>query len=230
MELVSDVIANDLLPNIDNVLTIVDFLPVNANDVQPVKFKCNKWVDLFGFVYNNGVPVQVIGKNDGYINFEIGSPSQEFTADSIVTLKIPLFLNGTLSNTKEEWNRFELDEREKLPFVWLVSPTYQKSNQYANYFTANLDLWFVHWSDWEKLNKDRQDEALRPLLAFVGAFMEVFTTNKEKFKEYSMINSADYPKFGTESSRGIEKQIFDSTLSAIHLQIDASIKNKCKNC
>lgn len=227
--LISDVIQNDIINQMDTTVEIVEAGPV-IQGAQLVRFKCMRWMKLFDSFFVNGGEVRILGYTIGFVRIEAVAPG--LPAGTICNLKKPLFLNGTLSNTKEEWARFELNERNKLPFVWLVSPTYiDVKNDDVSYFTANIDLWFVHWSDWSKLNKDRQDEALRPLYSLLEAFLKVIENDKVKFIGYNGLTQGDYPKFGKIDQNGTEKTIFDSTLSAIHVQSNLVVRKRdCGNC
>jgi hypothetical protein len=220
MVLASNIVEKMIVDKLDLKLTVK-----TIND-QEVTFKCLKWFKLYGFViYNNEqlTPTEIDGNT---LTFDT-----EYTFTNAFSLKKPLFLCGTLSNTKEEWNRFESNERKKLPFIWLVSPTRSsKQNDRTTPIDLDLSLWFVHWSDWSKLNKDRQDEAIKPLLVLVNAFLEVIETDKNTFLSYSGLDSSDFPKFGTTNKDGIEKKLFDSTLSAIELTMNLKVNAENCNC
>lgn len=229
--LIIDYIQIGILDKMDTSVEVVEVGPV-VNGAQIVKFKCLRWMKLFDKIFVDGNEVYILEFGVAFVKLDIPNPAGAVRLDSIVKLKTPLLLNGTLSNTKEEWSRFELDERNKLPFVWLVSPTYTtKANKQTSLVKADVDLWFVHWSDWSKLNKDRQDEALRPLYVLLKEFNQAIEKNLTDFDGYDGLNIGDYPKFGKRDSNGIEKTLFDSTLSAIHVQMKLNVRaKKCINC
>ena len=227
--LIVDYIQTGILDKMDTKLTVLEAGPV-INGLQIVRFSCNRWLKLYDLAIVNGGEVAVAEYLGSFVRFDVGD-SAGITLESDVRLKVPILLNGTLSNTKEEWNRFELDERNKLPFIWLVSPTkIETEDQNSPFVTAQLDLWFVHWSDWSKLNKDRQDETLRPLYSFIDAFFKAIKKNKLSFIKYSNLVMNDFPKFGTQDKNGIYKLIFDSTLSAVSSNFRLEIRKKEKCC
>ena len=141
--LIVDYIQTGILDKMDTKLTVLEAGPV-INGLQIVRFSCNRWLKLYDLAIVNGGEVAVAEYLGSFVRFDVGD-SAGITLESDVRLKVPILLNGTLSNTKEEWNRFELDERNKLPFIWLVSPTkIETEDQNSPFVTAQLDLWFVH--------------------------------------------------------------------------------------
>lgn len=232
MTLISDIVENVIIANLDNTLAVKEVFPV-INDRQKVLFCNKKWMQLFDGVFNDGTPVVILEYDGPYVIFEVSEEAQEFTLLSTVTIPKPIFFNGTLSNTKLEWNKFSLDEKDKLPFIWLVSPTPEINNNKDTGIAKSspMKLWFVHWSDWTKLNADRQDEAIRPLMALVKAFVDAIDKLTYIFEGYDNYTTTDFPKFGTQNVDGIENAIFDSTLSAVELDILVRIfANYCQNC
>lgn len=226
--LIVDYIQTGVLDKMNTEVQIVEAGPV-INGLQIVRFNCMKWMKLFDTFYVNGGEVLIVNYLSNFVQIE--TPSPGLPVGTICNLKKPILLNGTLSNTKEEWNRFELDERSKLPFIWLVSPTkIETDDQNSPFVTAQIDLWFVHWSDWSKLNKDRQDETLRPLYSFINAFFKAIKKNKLSFIKYSNLVMNDFPKFGTQDKNGIDKVIFDSTLSAVSTGFRLEVRKKEKCC
>lgn len=227
--LISNQIQNHVVANLDNLVKIVAVSTI-VDDKQTVTFKCLKWMKLFNYVNSDGTSVLIDSYFNNEVTFSIEVPEQEFTMESVVRIPLPLFLNGTLSNTKFEWNKFELDEKSKLPFIWLVSPTQEVVNRSMTK-RSQLRLWFVHWSDWLKLNADRQSEAIEPLMALVSEFVNTINRMNHIFESYDNYTLKDFPKFGTETPDGVNKVIFDSTLSAIEMNIDVNIfVNCCTKC
>ena len=231
MLLASELIEQEIIPRIDSRIVPIEVSAV-ANGRQIVQFKCLKWIKLFDVVYNNGNEVNIISYlPENRVVFQVDLPALKFELSSIVTLKKPIFLTGTLSNTKYEWDRFELSEREKLPFIWLVSPTNRrKADSKSSTYSFNLDLWFVHWSNWEKLNADREDEAVKPLLILTEWFLKAIESNKSKFTGYKGLDLSEYPKFGKREKNGIESTLFNSTLSAVHCTVEISSYDDCCDC
>lgn len=216
-----DLVQFDIINKFDNILKVVS---VNG---QEVTFKCLKWFNLYGFVIFNDSELKPISRNENTLTFDT---ENEFTRSSLFTLKLPLFLDGTLSNTKMEWDKFEKHERKKLPFIWLTSPTQiSKDKTESTILNYDLNLWFVYWSDWTKLNIDRQNEAIKPLSILVDAFLKTIENN-QVFESYSSVQILDFPKFGTVENESINKSIFNSTLSGIELKVNVRAYNNECNC
>jgi hypothetical protein len=230
--LISDIIKQYIVDKLDNTLTILS-VQAPANDLQTVTF-CNiKWLRCYDFIMIGSQAYVVDSYNGNTVRFEIAEGADPIGVDDIVTINRPLFLNGTLSNTKLEWNKYGDDERAKLPFIWLVSPTdvVTASPQNGRTKTAPVKLWFVHWSNWQKLNADRQDEAIRPLMALVDEFVDTIERQSHVFEDYDNFTARDFPKLGVETPNGVGKTLFDSTLSGI--EFDSSLKifhRYCEKC
>jgi hypothetical protein len=66
-------------------------------------------------------------------------------------------------------------------------------------------------------------------MQLVGEFQETINKNRSAFaplEDWGMTKG--YPKFGNETPNGIENAIFESTLGAVKLDIDVTIKKgKC---
>ena len=221
MKQASDLVKLDIINRLDNNLKVVSV------DSQNVTFKCLKWFKLYGFVIFNNEELKPTEINGNTLTFDT---EIEFTKQSQFSLKLPLFLNGTLSNTKMEWDKFEKQERKKLPFIWLTSPTQiTKERTESTVLNYDLNLWFVHWSDWSKLNVDRQNEAIKPLSVLVDAFLSAIENN-QTFDSYSGVQILDFPKFGVIENESINKSIFNSTLSGIELKVNVNAYNNECNC
>lgn len=235
MKLISDIIEQEIINKLDNQLRVESFSAV-ANNEQTVTFCDIKWLKLYEFVTVNNVKLIVKSITNNTVVFKITTQSINYS--TLVLIQKPLFFNGTLSNTKYEWSKYLNDfgvnsERDKLPFIWLVSPTDEITNGYdqGSTRTATCKLWFVHWSDWNLLNIDRQNEAIRPLYSLVNAFQQAIVKNGSMFKGFNQYTTRDFPKFGVENTNGIEKQIFDSTLSAVEFDVNLEIFARyCENC
>lgn len=228
--LISDIVEQEILQKIDRSLKIEQLVPAAFGAPQKVKFCTDKWYKLFERV--------TVVRSD----YELGEPDKSgfyevpagltLTYTTEVLLPLPVFFCGTLSNTKLEWSKFSTKERDKLPFVWLTKPTAETwpGGNPGVRRSAQLELWFVHWSDWTKLNAYREQEAVRPLFALFEAFTDAITANPI-FDGFDVANTKDFPKFATESPNGVENTIFESTLSAVNANLTINIfQSCCKNC
>lgn len=238
--LVSEIIEQQIINQLDNFLEAIEFGEHDPETgLQNVTFCDLKWLKLYlDRLMINGNPYKVKAINGNVVTILVGD--EPLVGDEVFTLPLPMFLNGTLSNTKWEWSKY-VDpttkvnaERDKLPFIWLVSPTEERIDSYdqGGGITVVAKLWFVHWSDWKKLNIDRQDEAIKPLIALQREFMNTMLRFSYIFDGGSLDYSRrDFPKFGTENENGIDKAMFDSTLSAVELDVNFKVIGKyCENC
>lgn len=227
--LISDIVEVEILNEMDTTLTVTAFDAVVAG-TQRVKFCSPKWLALFWRVNVGAESFAVSGPDvDGYYTLTTDT-SVGFNTQ--IDLPLPQFFCGTLLNTKLEWARFSRKEKEKLPFVWLASPTIEVfgGDSSPDSRNSDLDLWFVHYSDWGKLNADREDEAVKPLFSLLEAFTKALVANP-LFESFTGPTTKDFPKFATETPQGAQDVVFDSTLSAVNAKINVSIFAKgCLNC
>jgi len=230
--LISDLIEQTV-GQMDNTLEVKSFGAV-VDGVQEVTFCCNKWLKLYSSLEVDGVGVSVNSYGGtGSVFLDINDPAQTVNFNSVVTIEIPLFLDGNLTTVQWEWSKLSLDERAKLPFIWLVAPTPETINNTDTGIgkTSDLTAWFVHWSDWKKLNADRQSEAIRPLMALVSEFVKTIDRLTHIFEGYDSYSQKDFPKMGTETPQGVEKTFFGTTLSAIELKMSVRIFARyCEKC
>lgn len=238
--LISDIVQSEIIDRLDGVLKITEVGVYDfGTGTQPVKFCSTKWLDLYNSVIFFGDELEVSGPDgSGFYTVQLAEagnfpPNGSITVNSLITLKNPLLFVGTLLNTRVEWARFSKDEKEKLPFIWLTKPTSEtfRGKNPSVERTSNLILWFVHWSDWGKLNADREQEAVRPIFELVEAFTKAITGNTSAFLDFQEFSTEDFPKLATETPDGAENMIFNSTLSAVrvNISIDILVKN-CNNC
>ena len=235
MRLVSDIVFQDIISKFDLTLKVKS-IGAEISGFQAVEFCNPKWARLYKKLLVDGNLIDVDSwVNDNTVKLVVGDIP--FVGTESFEIFMPKYFNGTLSNTKWEWNKyvpqgdFQNKESNKLPFIWLVSPTLVRTDEYSQGGSQNaeLNLWFVHWSDWQKLNNERQNSAVKPLQNMVDEFVRV-TRGNVMFGDFSFTTS-DYPKFGTEDATGITKAIFDSTLSAVQMDVTLKIVSTyCENC
>ena len=220
--MVVDQIQN-IVNSLDVSLEVTAVSELSETNEQTITFKNLRWIKLFKKL--DGKTIKSITNK----SVTLSGVSVAYTMLSVFTLQLPTVLNGTLSNTKSEWDKFKGKESEKLPFIWLKSPTQTTSNP-TELITANCELWFVHWSDWSKLNVDRQNESLRPLQALFNEFLETIRRKRvPNIKGFTNYSANDYPKFGEMEKNGVSSLLFNSTLSAIELNISLQYLDKCCN-
>ena len=237
MKLISDIVQYEILDWLDTSLNIKSIDDTNAT-TQDITFCCIKWLKLYNFIIVNGVNYEVIeyiNSNSVRISLDGNSP---LTLNSSVSIGTPLFFDGTLNILTLEWTNFSdgqsrIKDKNKLPFVWLVSPTSEdfQAGDTSIERLSTLNLWFVHWSDWTKLQEYRQSESIKPLMALVDEFINVIRERTEVFDTLESFNTRDFPMWGQESANGITQVITGSTLSAVEVGLTATIINRtCNNC
>ena len=237
MRLISDIVKDEILDYLDTSLKIKSIDDTTAT-TQDITFCCLKWLKLYDFIIVDGINYEVIeyiNNNSVRISLDGNSP---LTLNSPVNIGTPQFFDGTLNVLTNEWVNFSngnsrVKDKDKLPFVWLVSPTsedFQAGDTNIERLST-LNLWFVHWSDWTKLNAYRQSESIKPLLALVDEFVEVIERRTEVFETLESYNTRDFPMWGQESADGITQVITGSTLSAVEVGLTATILSRaCIKC
>jgi hypothetical protein len=221
-DLISNIIKTQVVDRLNNELKIIRAGSWNSlTQLQTVTFCDIKWLQLYNATLEGQTVVSITG-NQVVLNSPVPLAQGE-----TLTIERPKFFHGTPYNTVQEWHDFTTQEREKLPFIWLVTP----ANERYNNRTATVErisdcqLFFVHWSDWQMLNQNRVNETIAPLHRLVDEFIEAIDENPRAFDRLNDRGQRkEYPKFGRETSKGIEEVIMNSTLGAVKLDIDLRIK------
>jgi hypothetical protein len=212
MVTVGNIIESRMINKIDNSLEVMRS-EIGTDGFSIVTFECLKYIKLYKQIYVNNVltEFEIIGSNQLKLQGSI-----DFTTD--IKLPIPLFFQGSLSNTKFEWEKFSNKEADKLPFIWLNSPSDERLDVYGNSETS-IELWFVHTSDWKKKNSDRINESIEPLRSLVNS-----VTNKidARFPTYDNFMLRNFPKLVDEQTN---KLIFNGELSAVQLNMNIKFYN-----
>jgi hypothetical protein len=219
MELLSEIIRNEIIDKMDTTATVSEVVDVQLVDgvyVSKVRFCDEKWLSI------TNKPVF----EDVY-EFEGAEP---LNVRDKVPLIIPKFFWGTPLNTAEEWTNFATREENKLPFIWLVQPSKLKHNDYKQTVrvVADVNLFFVHHSNWKQTNEFRENESIKPLQSVVDEFMSVIDSNRKWFNTPRLNTRTEHPRFGKESTKGVEETVFRSTLAAVKLVMSLDIKENCK--
>lgn len=228
--LTQSIVEDEIVAKLDNTMRVTD-VGVWANDTQELTFCGLKWLKLYDEFLQGYLVIDYVDENTVIIQTEVPIVKGE-----ILTIQRPLFFHGTPYNTISEWHNFvdangQNREDAKLPFIWLKTPTRDEWYGFKSPMSrdSNLEVFFVHWSDWGKLNEDRVNKVIQPLMQLVAEFQNTINKNRTAFaplEDKGMTKG--YPKFGNETPNGIEKTIFESTLGAVKLEIDIKIKRgKC---
>lgn len=230
--LIRDIIQTNIVNKLDNRLYIESIDSINSG-LQTITFCSVKWFKLYNYIYVDGYKVSATLISNNRLSLILPTVLPPINYNTVITIQKPLLFDGTLSNTRVEWAKYSDSERDKLPFIWLVSPTETNTanDNGQGLSTAILKLWFIHWSDWTKLNADRQNEAVRPLYALYREFMNTINRNTHIFEGYDNVSDRDFPKLGVLGANGVEKTVFDSTLSAVEVDLNLRIfKRYCDFC
>jgi hypothetical protein len=235
MRLIKDIVYDSVILKMDNKLKVKTAGAWDSTTQTQVVTLCNeKWLRLFGFVFNPvGTRLEVASYNiNGTITLSVSNPLDALERGQTITIQRPYFFHGTLYSTTEEWEKFADNERDKLPFIWLVYHIEEdfKEPQDAVERSSPLRLVFVHWSDWVGMtNEQRMDGFVKPLTAAVDGFIHAIDSNRAVFKEHKGFRIKTMPKFGIDSANGTTNTVFNSTLCAAELNINLEIfkENNC---
>lgn len=222
--LISDIAATEIVAKLPNRLKVLKASPV-VNDEQTLLFCDVKWLELFMELKDGAKVLDVAG------NSVTVSTTTAYEVGDIVEIPIPKFFHGTPYNTVKEWHDFSTIEREKLPFIWLVTPVNERYNDFRQTVerVANCKFLFVHYSNWLELNQSRVNDTIRPLHKLIDSFIQIVNYAPLIFDKLQNDGTRkEYPKFGRETSKGIEEVIMNSTLGAVSLDIELRIKRNIR--
>jgi hypothetical protein len=151
-----------------------------------------------------------------------------------ITLPNPKFFVGTPIATNEEWESFDRDERNKVPFIWMVEPTsetfFPKNSPFER--QSEIRLVFLDSNNHEQWRtKITHKERLQSLYNMVEWFLNSIRSNRNYFwSEDLSYQTRNFTKFGKETSQGVDSNIIDAELTGIDVTISLKIKalEECK--
>lgn len=228
--LTQSIVEDEIVNKLDNKMRVTD-VGAWANDTQELTLCGLKWLRLYDEFLEGYLVIDYVDENTILVQTEVPIYKGE-----ILTIQRPLFFEGTPYNTISEWHNFvdangQNREDTKLPFIWLKTPTRDDWYGFKSPMSRDsaLEVFFVHYSDWGKLNEDRVNKVIQPLMQLVNEFQNTINKNRTAFAPLeNRGRTKGYPKFGNETPNGIENAIFESTLGAVKLDIDITIKRgKC---
>lgn len=226
MILTKDIIKDHIIDRLNNKVKVVSAGAL-VNGVQTIKLCSIKWLGLYNEFLSGEKVINISGES---VDVET---STAFNVGDILEIKIPLFFHGNPYTTIEEWHNFSTQEKVKLPFIWYVTPSNETHNEPKQSIkrTSDVKLFFVHWSNWQKLNNDRVSESIQPLQNLVEEFMHASRKNTAVFDGYDNYRTREFPKFGNTDSNGVTKVLMNSTLAGVELTTTLKILNlECKKC
>jgi hypothetical protein len=227
MVLLSEIIEKQVLAKMDNFIQVSEVVSVvfdaELGYISKVKFCKEKWIRIY-----------LGGTFSGFTNSAVSGNIYEFTGSEPLKVRDklelpkPKFMHGTPMNTVLEWHQVT-DENQKLPLIWLVTPYTEKINDGRQTIERNCDvkILFIHHSNWMELNQTRVNDSIKPLNNMADVFIEAVNTNKRFFDRLKRQTRKEFPKFGRETSQGIDKTLFNSTLAAVQLTTTIDIKKGC---
>jgi len=148
-------------------------------------------------------------------------------------LNKPTFFVGTPTATNSEWTLFSSDERNKVPFIWMVEPTRESvlSENSTIERRSDLRIVFLDSSNFQQwLTMDTHDNRLQALYYMVDEFIRVIRSNSIFFSDEMTHEIVNFTKFGKETAQGFEKNIIDANLTGIDLKITVSVLHGCSGC
>jgi hypothetical protein len=217
-------IVKEIVESMDNTVNVSSFV---GNDLVTCGLK---WARV-------GMTVTDSGDNE-YIVTAINHEARTMTVDggtfsgTTIALKMPLFSSGTPIATNTEWKAFDRDERNKLPFAWLVEPTREKFKGEQDTLERESDILMV-FLDSNNVTKwftiDTHDNRLQSLYNMVDAFIQAIKENPLFYSDLLEFDTKNFTKFGKETSKGMEANIIDANLTGVELRLTLPI-NRAENC
>lgn len=148
------------------------------------------------------------------------------------TLQAYKFFIGTPIATNAEWKSFNIDERKKVPFIWMIEPTSEKFALSESSLERTSDLRLIFLDDnyagkW--LTTEVHENRLQSVYNCVEQFIETIRKNPifGNLPEYDLRN---FTRFGVESTQGFTANIIDANLTGVELRISLPIYklSECK--
>ena len=155
------------------------------------------------------------------------TPNGAYTfAGTVINLNKPYFFTGTPISTNKEWKSFSADERQKVPFAWLVEPNDEDFKDDQNTLERESEILMVfldsnNTNQWRTM--DTHDNRLRALYNMVEEFVDTIKREPLFFSDELSYKTKNFTKFGKETSSGMEANIIDANLTGIELRLTLPI-------
>jgi hypothetical protein len=232
IRLLENIVKSEIVDKLDNRLKIT-YASLWSNGQQTIRVCSKKWLDLYGYLIDeSNTQISILFETDDSITIQI-SQEKAFKKGDTLFIKKPLLFAGTLYNTTEEWHKFSNDQRVKLPFIWLVTPTNEVFNGRDNDVEREspIHVVFVHYSDWlNSDNKKRLNDSIQPLSDLASAFIDAIDGNRTAFSERDTFRLKKFPKFGTETNSGVKDSVIAPSLAGVDLTVQLKIYKESCNC
>lgn len=164
-----------------------------------------------------------------YENNTISMRGLEWTGNGL--LQPYKFFVGTPMSTNEEWKEFSNDERNKVPFVWMVEPTSEEIQPIDSDLERISEVRLVFLDDnfarkW--ITTEVHDNRLKGVYNAVDWFVKAIHNNY-LFSFKDSYNIKNFTRFGNETANGFTADIIDADLTGVELRLSLPI-NKDDNC
>jgi len=145
----------------------------------------------------------------------------------------PIFKHGTMKRVANELNEVVL-QAGRLPLIWLKEILDERihfdvTESIDN--DADCNLYFITACDfpnWSQLDGDVK--AIRPMRALMNEFIKVLANNQYVAELTSVGQVKNFKNFGTYDDKGVQRNIFNEPLSAVHLRITIPFFKECDCC
>lgn len=162
------------------------------------------------------------------------SPEGAYTfSGGSLTLNKPHFFTGTPLATNKEWSNFNNDERQKVPFAWMVEPTTERFNSVTDSLERESDILIVfldsnNIEQW--VTTETHSNRLQALYNMVQEFVDTILRESLFYSDTLEYNTKNFTKFGKETSSGVENNIIDANLTGVELRLTLPINKQtlCK--
>lgn len=155
------------------------------------------------------------------------------TANGILSLAVPYYINGTKIATNREWTIADENLFNKTPIVWLLHDLRYFKYGRESVFDWESDIRVFFLDETDILNyytKDHITNVVEPMTELALLFIEAINSDRRylTIEQYEMIN---FTRFGTEQDNGYFQNILDANLSGVELRLKLTrYKENCKNC
>lgn len=224
------IVEQEIVDKMNRNVTVKSFV---GNTLTVCTFKWARVGSIVEDAFDNTYQITSVDYDNNLL--EISPLGMYSFSGTNLILNKPSFFVGTPLSTNREWSQFDIDQRKKVPFVWMVEPTRERFKDLGDPISreSELRIVFLDSNDVEQwYTKDTHDNRLQALYNMVEEFIEAVRSNRLVFfsddLEYTTKN---FTKFGKETTQGVETNIIDANLTGIDLQVTVKVKRDYKcNC
>jgi len=215
---------------IDQMNCVITVLSINGT----VLTVCNvKWARVGTVLTDSLSQTYTVTAVDYVLKTITITPNGAYTfVGKVINLNKPYFFTGTPISTNKEWKSFSNDQRQKVPFAWLVEPNDEDFKDDTNTLERESDLLMVFLdsndiSQWQTM--DTHDNRLRSLYNMVEEFVDTIKREPLFYSLEMSYKTKNFTKFGKETSSGMEANIIDGNLTGVELRLTLPI-NRADEC